>query len=82
MDSTPYYISFGSPQDRLEMFRQHYGPSVPGGLSRAPTVGRESRWGLAKSQIESDYKNGYITQEEYDWCHKTGLLRKEYTLTG
>lgn len=71
----------GSVQARYDDFCNHYEMGSSGSLSRAPTVSREERWGLSKSQIERDYKNGYVTEDEYKWCEEKGLLRKEYSLT-
>jgi len=76
----PFYLSLGDIKTRLDKFQIHYGGGSEG-LAICPSIGREQRWGLARSQIENDYKNGFVTEEEYKWAEHYGLLRKEYSLT-
>jgi len=86
--TVPSYLEHGDLQTRLDKFQIHYGGfagydrlPMTGQLVNCPSVGREARWGLSKSQIEKDYADGHVSESEFRWAEERGLLRKEYSLT-
>lgn len=70
-----------SLEQRDDAYDKHYGigkyEQFTGGLGNAVTAGRETRFGLGREIVLSEYKNNLLTAEDVAYALKCGWLTLE-----